>query len=454
MLRVHASQSSARYCDGLSRRTFVQLGVAGMATAGLGDVMRAQAWGKNGQGGDDRAAILLWLDGGPSHMDLYDMKPDAPVEYRGLWNPISTNVPGIQITEMFPRQAQVADKFAVLRSLHHDTGDHFGGSHRMLTTKGGVSGANRVSQFPSLGSVVTHQAGPRFADMPAYISVPYASSVGLRPGHFGGHFLGASYDPFQTGGNPNSSNFTVRNVSLSSGLTVERLEDRVSLHGRLDRISRDVDRTNMFDTLDKFEQDAVQLVTGPRGREAFAIGSEDDKLRDQYGRHTFGQSCLLARRLVEYGARFVTVHYGGWDHHWNLQSGMERNLPQVDSAVASLLSDLDDRGLLESTLVLLCGEFSRTPRMNDGSGRGTPGRDHWGNSMFTLLAGGGIRGGQVYGSTDTKGERPKDNPVTVDNLHATIYKSLGIDPDIKLLNHQGRPSPVLEDPTPIDAMFG
>jgi len=454
MLRIETGKASGPYCDGLSRRSFVQLGVTGMAAAGLGDVLRAQALSAEGKAPDDRAAILLWLDGGPSHMDLYDMKPDAPVEYRGIWNPIKTNVPGIEITEMFPRQAKVADKFAVLRSLHHDTGDHFGGSHRMLTTKGGVSGANREAQFPGIGAVVARQAGPRYSDMPPYISVPYASSVGLRPGHFGGHFLGPAYDPFQTGGNPNSSNFQVRNVNLSSSLTAERLENRVSLHQQLDRIARDVDRTNSFEALDKFEQNALQLVTGPRGREAFAIDQEEEKLRDEYGRHTFGQSCLLARRLVEYGARFVTCHFGGWDHHWNLQAGMERHLPQVDSAVASLLTDLDQRGLLDSTLVILCGEFSRTPRMNDGSGRGTPGRDHWGNSMFTLLAGGGIRGGQVYGSTDSKGERPQDRPVTVDRFHATIYKSLGIDPDIKLLNHQGRPSPVLEDPTPIDEMFG
>ncbi len=398
--------------------------------------------------------ILLWLDGGPGHMDLYDMKPDAPVEYRGIWNPIATNVPGIQITELFPRQAKVADKFAILRSLHHDDGDHFGGSHRMLTTKGGVSGANREAQFPGIGAVVSHQAGPRYSDMPAYISVPYASSVGLRPGHFGGHFLGPSHNPFETGGDPNAAKFTVQNVSPNAALSVERLDDRVSLHGSLDRMSREIDRGKSFDALDRFEQDALQLVTGPRGREAFAIAKEDDKLRDQYGRHTFGQGCLLARRLVEHGARFVTVHSGGWDHHWNLQDGMERLLPQVDSGVASLLADLDERGLLDTTLVVLCGEFSRTPRMNDGSGNGTPGRDHWGNSMFTLLAGGGIRGGQAYGSTDSKGERPQDSPVTVDNLHATIYKSLGISPNIHLLNHQGRPSPVLEDPTPIDGLFG
>jgi hypothetical protein len=453
MLRLHAAGNSSAYCDGVSRRSFVQLGVAGMAAAGLGDVLRAQAWSKQENVPSDRACILMWLDGGPGHMDLYDMKPDAPAEYRGIWNPIKTNVPGIEITELFPRQAKVADKLAILRSLYHNDGDHFGGGHRMLTTKGGVSGGSQAGRFPSIGSIVAHQAGPRFADMPPYLAVPYASSIGLRPGYFGGNLLGPAYDPFETNGDPNAANFKVNNVSLDAQLTVERLDDRTNLHKRLDRLERQIDRRGVFDTLDRFEQDAVQLVTGPRGRAAFDLSQEDELLRESYGRNTFGQSTLLARRLVEHGARFVTVHSGGWDHHWDLQAGMERLLPQVDAAVAGLLTDLDQRGLLEKTLVILCGEFSRTPRMNDGSGNGTPGRDHWGNSMFVLLAGGGIRGGQVYGSTDSKGERPRDNPVTCDNFHATIYKSLGISPKIHLLSHQGRPTPVLEDPTPIHGLF-
>lgn len=455
MLRINSSGSSTPYCDGLSRRNFVQLGVAGLASIGLGDVLRAQAAGGATQKqGNHRSCILMWLDGGPGHMDMYDMKPDAPVEYRGIWNPISTNVPGMHVTEMFPRQAKVADKFSVVRSLHHDTGDHFAGAHRMLTAKNmGVSGAAQDGRFPGIGAIVAHQAGSRVADLPPYISVPYASSVGRRPGYFGGNFLGVGFDPFETGGNPSAAKFTVRNVSLPAGLTAERLDDRLSLQAKLDTLQRNVDRTKSFDALDKFEQDALQMVTGSRGQEAFAIGKEDDKLRDEYGRHSFGQSTLLARRLVQHGARFVTVHFGGWDHHWNLQAGMERYLPQVDSAVAALLSDLDSRGLLESTLVLLCGEFSRTPRMNDGSGRGTPGRDHWGNSMFCLVAGGGTQGGRLVGSTDSKGERPQDSPYTPDNLHATIYKSLGINPDIKLLNNQGRPSPAIEDTRAIEELF-
>jgi uncharacterized protein (DUF1501 family) len=453
MMRIHASGRSDPYCDGLSRRSFVQLGVAGMASVGLAEVMRAQAAGKAKGIPDDRAAIMLWLDGGPGHMDLYDMKPEAPAEYRGLWTPIKTNVSGIEMTEYFPRQAQIADKLCIVRSLYHDDGDHFGAAHRMLTTKGGVSGGSQATRFPGIGAIVAHQAGHRHADMPPYIAVQYAMSVGRRPGYFAGHLLGASYDPFETGGDPNAANFNVQNVALTNGMTIARLDDRVNLHQRLDRISREIDRRRAFETMDQFERSAVELVTGPRGREAFDIGKEDEKLREEYGRNSFGQSCLLARRLVEHGARFVTVHSGGWDHHWDLQAGMERLLPQIDAGTAGLVSDLHRRGMLEKTLVILCGEFSRTPRMNDGSGNGTPGRDHWGNSMFTLLAGGGIRGGQIYGSTDSKGERPKDCPVKPDRLHATIYKSLGMNPDIHLLDHQGRPTPVLENAEPINELF-
>jgi len=460
MLRIDMG-STRRYCDGISRRSFVQLGVAGMASAGMGRVLRAKELSREqGTPRRDTAAILIWLDGGPSHLDLYDLKPEAPAEIRGLWRPIPTNVPGIEITELFPKQAKIADKFSIVRSLHHDTGDHFAGGHRMLTTKDmGVSGANNVGKFPSLGSVVARERGPRRRDMPAYISVPVASSIGLSPGYFAGNWMGVEYDPFQTGGDPNAENFQVQNLSLASGLTVDRLDDRRALLSGLDRIPRAVDRSGLFDAMDRFDQDAYQFISGPSAREAFNIASEDPRIRDLYGRHSWGQSTLLARRLVEAGSTFVTVHYGGWDHHWDLQSGMDNYLPMVDSAVSGLITDLDARGMLESTLVILCGEFSRTPRMNDGGNggpagsMGTPGRDHWGNAMFCLLGGGGIRGGQIIGSTDAKGYAPQTRAVRPEHVHATIYECLGIDPALHLLDHSGRPTAVLEDPTPIHELL-
>lgn len=452
MLRIDAGGSD-KYCDGVSRRSFVQLGVAGMATASLADVARAKA---SSGSKSDRSVILLWLDGGPSHLDLYDLKPEAPAEVRGLWNPIRTNVPGFDIGELFPKQATIAEKFSIVRSLHHDTGDHFAGGHRMLTAKDmGVSGANNVGKFPSLGSVITRELGARRRGMPSYISVPVASSIGLRPGYFGGNWLGVQHDPFQTGGDPNNAKFQVQNLNLAPGLSLDRLEDRRSLLSVLDKIPRDADKAGTFDAMDRFDRDAFEFVSGKQAREAFDMNREDPKIRDTYGRNGWGQSTLLARRLVEAGARFVTVHFGGWDHHWNLQSGMDNYLPRVDAAVHGLFQDLDQRGMLESTMVVLCGEFSRTPRMNDGGNggpplsKGTPGRDHWGAAMFCLMGGGGIRGGQIYGSTDSKGYRPLTSAVRPEHIHATMYQALGLDPAISLLDHRGRPTPVLEDPTPI-----
>jgi hypothetical protein len=456
-LRIDAG-GTQRYCDGLSRRSFIQLGVAGMASLGLADVLHAKAQSASAvrRTSAKKSVILIWLDGGPSHLDLYDLKPEAPAEIRGIWRPIRTNVPGFEISELFPKQAQIADKFSIVRSLCHGTGDHFAGGHRMLTSKDlGVSGANQSGRFPSIGSIVARERGANRRGMPAYIAVPIAASIGLVPGYFGGNFLGAQYDPFQTGGDPNGANFQVQNLDLVPGLSLSRLEDRRSLMQHLDKVPRTVDAIGKFATLDEFERDAFEFVSGKEARAAFSIDREDPKTRERYGRHTWGQSALLARRLVEAGATFVTVHLGGWDHHWNLQPGMETNLPIVDRLVTALFSDLDERGLLDTTLVVLCGEFSRTPRMNDGGNggpprsMGSPGRDHWGEAMFCLLGGGGIRGGQIVGSTDAKGYRPHSRPLRPQNIHATIYKCLGIDPALKLLDPQGRPTPVLEDPSPI-----
>ena len=462
MLRLFAKDNdkpSGRYCDGITRRSFVQLGVAGLTSLGLGDVLRAKAASAN-RSKSDVSTILIWLDGGPGHMDMYDMKPNAPVEYRGIWNPIQTKVPGFDITELYPKQAQHTDKFSIVRSLHHGTGDHFGGAHRMLTTKNmGVSGANNIGKFPGIGAIVAQQRETVDREVPPYVSVPSASSVGRVPGYFGGKFLGVQYDPFQTKGDPNNANFKVQNMVLPTGITVDRLEDRTLLRGELDQISRQIESKGTFDALDEFDQQAFSFVTGENARQAFDINQESNVLRDKYGRHTWGQSTLLARRLVEAGASFVTVQFSGWDHHWNLQSGYETLLPRVDAAVATLFEDLNQRGLLETTVVMLCGEFSRTPRMNDGGNggpplsKGTPGRDHWGNSMFCLMGGGGIQGGRLIGSTTKKGDAAKDRPVTPSNIHATVYECMGIDPKLHILDHAGRPTPVLEDPTSIHELF-
>jgi uncharacterized protein (DUF1501 family) len=449
MLRIDAGPVCGS-CSGLSRRSFVQLGAAGLASLGLPGLLRARA---NAAEPKDTRVILIWLDGGPSHMDTYDLKPDAPAEYRGFWRPIATPVPGMQVTEMFPKHAKVADKFSIIRSIWHNDGDHFGGAHRMLTGRPGATGADTNGKYPSIGSIASKMSGSRRRGLPAYVSVPHASSIGLRPGYFAGNYLGQQYDPFETDGDPNSATFSVRNLKLSEGLTVDRISDRRTLLKSFDTLRRDVDAGGQFDTMNRFEQQAFELVTSAEVRKAFDLSSEDEKLRDRYGRNTWGQSTLLARRLVESGVTFTTVLYGGWDHHWDLKAGMESHLPRVDAAVATLFEDLSSRGLLEKVLVLVMGEFSRTPRMNDGSGRGTPGRDHWGNSLAVLAGGGGLKGGVVVGSTDRKGEAPKDRPLTPQDLHATIYHVLGIDPTVQFLNHQGRPVPAIDQGEPIKELL-
>lgn len=433
-----------------------------MAAVGLPQLLRAKEESSATSEKKNTSVILIWLDGGPSHLDLYDMKPEAPEEYRGLWKPIRTRVPGFDITELFPKQAQVTDKFSMVRSLHHDTGDHFAGGHRMLTTKDmGVSGANTEGKFPSIGAIASRECGPRQLGLPAYVALPYAASIGLNPGYFGAHMLGSGFNPFQPGGNPGAANFAVRNLNLAQGLTIDRLEDRRSLVKHFDTARRQFDTVADSQAIDRFSREAFEFVSGPAARRAFDIHKEDPKLRDRYGwdGSGWGQSTLLARRLVEAGSTFVTVHFGGWDHHWDLKKGMENYLPKVDAAVATLFTDLDERGLLDTTLVVLCGEFSRTPKMNDGGNggppmsMGTPGRDHWGNSMFCLMGGGGVKGGQIVGSTDRLGTRPHTRPVTPSNIHATIYHVLGIDPKLHLLDPSGRPTPVLEDSTPISELL-
>ncbi len=450
MFRVDAGKG-ARYCDGFSRRSFVQLGVAGMASVSLADVLKAKERSvAQGRDKKDTAVILIWLDGGPGHMDMYDMKPEAPAEYRGIWRPVRTNVPGIEISPLMPRQAKVADKFSIVRSLHHDSGDHFTAGHYMLTSRGGVSGANTPGKYPSLGSIAAKVCGSRQPGLPAHVAVPYASSIGLRPGYFGANYLGLEHNPFETDGDPNQENFQVMNLNLPNGLTIDRLEDRRNLLKTFDQVRRVADEHGLTGAMDSFQRKAFDLVVGAEGRKAFDISKEDPKLRDRYGRNTWGQSTLLARRLVEAGSTFVTVHYGGWDHHWDLQKGMENYLPMVDSAVATLFEDLSDRGLDQRVLVVLCGEFSRTPKMNDGGNggpplsMGTPGRDHWGQAMFCLLGGGGIKGGQIVGATNAKGEVPKERPLTPSDLHATIYHVLGVDPSVSFLDHTGRPVPAID----------
>jgi len=432
--------------------------MAGLGTLGLPAILRAKE--DNGGPKKNTSVILLWLDGGPSHHDTYDPKPEAPREYAGIWNPIPTNVPGIRISEMLPLHAKIADKFSLLRSVHHRTGDHFTGGHWMLTGRGGVSGGMKDGKYPFFGGVATKITGSRQPGMPANVAVPHAMSIGIRPGYFGGNYLGIEHDPFQTGGDPNAKNFSVQNLNLVNDLTVKRLEDRRFLQTHFDQLRRSTEKTGVLEAMDRFDSQAFDLVTGARARKAFDISQEDDALRDRYGRNGWGQSTLLARRLVEAGTTFVTCHFGGWDSHWNHQQTMENYLPKIDMAIHSLFTDLEERGLLEEVLVVVMGEFSRTPRMNNGGNggpplsKGTPGRDHWGNAISVLMGGGGIRGGQVVGSTNRLGEVPQDRPLRPGDVHHTIFRVLGVDPDILFTDHSGRPIPAIDHGNVISELIG
>src|SRR5438105_3581868 len=266
MLRIDAG-STGKYCDGLTRRNFLQLGVAGMASVSLPQMLRAksESTGRSGSS-KETSVILIWLDGGPSHMDLYDLKPDAPAEYRGIWKPIRSKVPGFDVTELFPKQARVTDKFSVVRSLHHDTGDHFAGGHRMLTAKDlGVSGANTAQKFPGIGAVVDRELGPRRPGVPGYVAAPHAASIGLVPGYFGGPMLGAQHAPFVTG-DPSVPNFQVRNLNLAGGLTLEKLDDRRALLGHFDTARAGLEEHPAAGAQDRFGREAFEFVTGPAAR--------------------------------------------------------------------------------------------------------------------------------------------------------------------------------------------
>jgi hypothetical protein len=437
MLRIDLGDRSSRYCDGLSRRSFLQAGALALGGLSLPGWLQQRAAARQ-TGHHGTAVILIWLDGGPTHMETYDPKPDAPAEYRGPFKSIETTVPGVRVNELLPRHAALMHKLAIIRSVHHNNGDHFAGAHWMLTGYHGSTAANLEPMYPSAGSIAAKLRGANQQGMPAYVAVPVAASVGLVPGYNSGAYLGTAFNPFQTGGDPNQPNFSVRNLSLPSGMTLAQLEDRKTLLTSFDHLRRDVDRSGTFDSLDRFQAEAYEMISGPTARRAFDLSAEDPRLRDRYGRHTWGQSCLLARRLVEAGVTFVTVHMGGWDDHAQIEQAMRRKLPIIDHAIASLVEDLDNRGLYERTAICVCGEFGRTPRVNSGAGR-----DHWGQVMSVLMGGGGIRGGTVVGASTDKGEFPRERALGPEDMLATLYHVLGVDTSTTFIDRSGRPHPVL-----------
>ena len=451
-------------CDGGTRRHFLQIGGLALGGLSLPDILQAEALAAPSNDGvfpksgglGHKAIIMVYLSGGPSHQDMYDLKMDTPAEIRGEFKPIATNVPRIQICEHLPRLAKMMDKVAIIRSLYGGPDQH---ASDMCMSGYPIFQDKRQSGHPSLGSVVSRVNGPAEDAMPPFVSLslktkhaPY-SNPGL-PG-----FLGAAHAPFQPEGQGAA-------YLKLEGITLDRLADRKALLNSVDRFRREADRDTNLEEMDKYKRRAFEILTSRKLVDALDVEREDSKLRDRYGRGSstaaFGEDAgphwmdqfLVARRLVEAGVRFVTVHYDcvdgySWDSHRSSQHLQNHLIPTFDQAYAALINDLDQRGLLDETLVVALGEMGRTPKANDKWGRG-----HWSTLFPAVLAGAGVRGGIVYGETDKHAEYPIDNPVSPEDLAATIYQRLGVDPEIRLPDQQGRPVHIVQGGSPIDAIFG
>lgn len=376
------------------------------------------------------SCILIWLDGGPSHLETFDLKPDAPVEIRGEFKPINTDVPGIKISEHLPKTARVMKHVSLIRSLTHAFGNHNTGSHYMLTG----NKPSPVIEYPSMGSIFAQQAGANKV-LPPYVAVPDGVN------YAGSGFLPATFQPFSLGGDPSKPDFRVRNLKPPASISLERVERRREMQQFLDDIKRSTESHPVHTPLDTYYEQAFALLTSAESQAAFDLSKEPNTAREKYGRSRIGTGCLMARRLVEHGVGFVTVVDKGWDMHQQIFKNMpdalfrgSGKLPALDWAYSGLISDLHERGLLDSTLVILMGEFGRTPKINDRAGR-----DHWPRAGFVCMAGGGVRGGQVIGSTDAFGESPSENPVVPEDLAASTLSLLGIDPDDAYQAPNGRP---------------
>jgi Protein of unknown function (DUF1501) len=441
----------------LSRRSFVRAGVLGAAGMSLADLLRAQA--RASVPGDDRRAnsvIILWMRGGPSHIDMWDPKPDAPVEYRGEFGVRPTNVTGILLSDMLPRCGRIMDKWSIVRSLHHNDAGHSTGDQLCFTGYG--PGPNPdVNVMPSCGSIVSRQLGHLNPRLPAYVMIRR-----MVPGT-GSAYLGVAHKPFETQVDPaNPGPFRVPNFALPDGITLESVGERRQLLSGFDQLRRDLDASGQMAALDRFSASAWDILTSPTARDAFDLDREPQAVRERYGfmpafnpgaanrcgAPAWSQRILLARRLVEAGVRLVTVDLRWWDTHVQGFDSLRRGfLPRFDQAYAALIEDLDQRGLLASTLVVAWGEFGRTPRVNNDAGR-----DHYPGVFSAALAGGPVRGGRVVGASDSHGAFPRSNPKTPHDVLATLYHHLGIDVSQQYADNTGRPHPVLPAGTPIDEL--
>ncbi len=441
MSKVHTN------CAGIARRDFIQLGLGAL---GFGFVdllrLRAETARARGKTPDEVRCILIWLDGGPSHYETFDPKPDAPREIRGDLNPIKTAIPGVEFCETVPKLAAIANKLTVVRSICHKDPNHGGGNHYMMTgapTPVPVACGAFVTFHPSFGSVVSYHRGIR-SGLPAYMTMPEMSRSG------GPNFLGAEHAPFVIGGYPNSPSFKVRDVVLPQGISESRAKTRQDLRASLDRMIRfnEKQAEDPAVSFDSYYRQGFDLISSSEAQAAFDLSKEPENIRERYGRNDLGQRLLLCRRLVEVGVSFVTCYNGGWDHHTKIFTGIKERLAPLDQALAALIEDLDARGILDSTLVICLGEFGRTPQVNKDAGR-----DHWPHAMSVLMAGAGIPRGQIIGATDAKGYYASENVHSPEDFAASLYTKMGIDHAETLHTNTGRPVQLVNNGKPIKELF-
>ena len=440
----------------LTRRSLLRLGAVGLTGLTLPRVLRAEGAGKPGKA-TAKSVIMLFQFGGPSHLDTFDPKPDAAAEVRGEFKTLKTRTPGLSVSEHLPKLAERSHLYSVVRSVRHNRSAHNSGAYYSLTGREPlidiVTANASATDFPHPGSVVDRlgRADPK---VPTSVALPTMIADGpfRTPGEFAG-FLGKVHDPLWILKDPNAADFKVSELTLPGGVDVTRLRDRDAIQADLAKLSDLADRTAEAKTLREYQARAVDLLTSERTQKALAIGEEPDRTRARYGRHTYGQSVLLARRLVEAGVRFVTVYYsagiGGWDTHKdNFSTLRGSRLPHTDAALSALLDDLKERGLLGETLVYWTGDFGRTPKINKDAGR-----DHWPQCQSVVMAGGGVAGGATYGASDRSGAYPKDDPVRPDDITATVFSALGLDPATEIRDQLDRPMPISAG-QPIKALFG
>jgi len=431
--------TARRTCDGINRRRFIEIGALSTFGLSLGSQLAVESQAADGSGNRTRhhspkSIIMIWQHGGPSQLDTFDMKPDAPAEVRGPYTPIASSLPGLNVSELCVEQAKVMDKCTVIRSFSHGNGDHWAAAHWMLTGRLGANGSDRAARQPSMGAVCSHLIGPRKAGS--------LSSVNINDGGFGFHgaaWLGVAHNPFRYGeysyGNeagrlPTGDH---KSFSLQDGLSANRLMNRVALQKQFDRMRRRLDANATFDQLESVDQQALDIIMSGKTRAAFDLDQEDAGLRARYG-EGWGEQALLARRLVEAGVRFVSLNTGYWDNHSNIKQALDSKMPMHDRAVGVLIQDLAERGMLEDTLVVSAGEFGRTPKIN-----GNAGRDHWPQAQSILFAGGGYRHGQVIGATNDKAEHPISRKVGVEDFCAIVYRAMNLKPDDSVIDQSGRP---------------